>query len=284
MEDNKQRCGGTFVFFLGLFLTTLVGCYAEYRDDLDYSHRVLQTWELNELEGEVIVQFEEVFWEPDDTISLREQITEGLIVEGRSVLEIGTGTGLLAVLSLRCDAKSVVATDVNPAAVANARYNAAMLAPQGEIDVRAVPSDSLNAFSVIGEDEKFDLIISNPPWEDGSIEAPLDHAFYDPRFELMDTLLDGLPSHLTSGGRCLLAYGHRPALERLKEQCESRGFGFEVLDDREIEDLERDFLPGMLVEIKVPFSRLGQAPDLKVSENAEEKDALSGGKAAELDE
>ena len=43
-------------------------------------------------------------------------------------LEIGTGTGILGILCLQNGADEVVATDINPAAVANARYNAAMLA------------------------------------------------------------------------------------------------------------------------------------------------------------
>ncbi|MBL6724248.1 MAG: 50S ribosomal protein L11 methyltransferase [Rubripirellula sp.] len=232
------------------------GCRPEYREDLDYSHRVLQTWEIDEIDDGVVVQFEEVFWEPDDTISLRELIAEELIVEGRDVLEIGTGTGLLSVLSLRYEANRVVATDINPAAVANAKYNAAMLAPDGKIDVRQVSPDSPEAFSVVGDTEKFDLIISNPPWELGEISKPIDHAFYDPNFGLMESLLDGLPKHLNPGGRCLLAYGHRPAIERLEEECKKRNYAFKILDNRNLGNLERDFLPGMLVEVKVPTSQM----------------------------
>lgn len=249
MKTNPHR------LMLSLFLCfwTILGCQPEYREDLDYSHRVLQTWEIDEIEDGVIVQFEEVFWEPDDTISLRELITEGLVVDGRDVLEIGTGTGLLSVLSLRHDAVSVVATDINPAAVANAKYNAAMLADDRSLDVRLVPKDQPQAFSVIRDDEQFDVIVSNPPWEDGLVGKPLDHAFYDPEFELMDSLLDGLPRHLKPGGRCLLAYGHRPAIERLRESCQERGYAFKILDERTIEELEEDFLPGMLLEVKVPL-------------------------------
>ena len=243
-------------FLLGIAITiTLVsfGC-RKYRDDLDYSYNVQQTWSLEELQFGEVVQFESVFWEPDDTVSLRKLIVDDGVASGRDILEIGTGTGLLSILCLQNDASSVVATDINPAAVANAQYNAAILCPTQTLDVRQVGKQNPGAFAVVQDAEKFDLIISNPPWEDGVIAKPADHAFYDPNFELMDSLLDGLPKHLKPGGRCLLAYGHAPALKRLREQAKKRGYEFKVLDDREIDSLDTNFLPGMLVEIRTQLS------------------------------
>jgi methylase of polypeptide subunit release factors len=172
------------------------------------------------------------------------------------VLEIGTGTGVLSILCLQNDAQRVVATDINAAAVANARYNAAMLASDNPLDVRQVKLDAPQAFAVIGSNERFDLILSNPPWEDGLVVKPADHAYYDPGFELLNSLLDGLPEHLKPGGRCLLAYGHVPAIKLVKSECERRGYEFKLLDDRDLEQLPKDFLPGMLVEIRPPLRGL----------------------------
>ncbi len=230
------------------------GC-TQHRKDLDYSYDVVQTWELENLHGGLIVQFESVFWEPDDTVSLRHLITEDKICDGRDVLEIGTGTGVIAILCAQNEANNVVATEINPAAVANARYNAAMLAEELPIEVRSVATKSPSAFSVIKDKERFDLIFSNPPWEDGKIVKPADHAFYDPDFALMDSLLDGLPKHLKTGGRCLVAYGHVPAIKRLREQSKQRGYEFKILDDRKLDALEKDFLPGMLCEIRIPYKK-----------------------------
>ncbi|TWT92110.1 methyltransferase [Stieleria varia] len=227
-------------------------CGRKVREDLDYDYDVIQTWELPELQYGEIVQFESVFWEPDDTGSLRKLICEDQIVSGRTVLEIGTGSGLLAILCAQNNADKVVATDINPAAVANARYNAAMLQVDPLIDFRKVDKASPGGFSVIKPGERFDLILSNPPWEDGSVARPADHAFYDPGFALMDSILDGLPKHLNPGGRCLLAYGHRPAIERLLVEAKKRGYPLKILDDRKLGDLQKDFLPGMLVEVRLP--------------------------------
>jgi predicted RNA methylase len=231
------------------------GC-TRYRDDLDYSYNVKQTWALDDSTLGEFVQFESVFWEPDDTVSLRVLIAEDQVASGRSVLEIGTGTGLLSVLCLHHGASSVVATDINPAAVANAKYNAARLVPDLRLDVRQVSTDAPGAFAVIGDGERFDLIISNPPWENGDVDKPADHAFYDPGFALMDTLLEGLPQHLTATGRCLLAYGHVPAIKRLESEAIRLGYEFKRLDERDLDALPQDFLPGMLVEIRVPLVTL----------------------------
>lgn len=239
------------VLAIGMPLVLMSGCQRK-REDLDYSYDVYQTFAVAEFGEEEIVQFDSVFWEPDDTQSLREMIHSQGIADGRVVLEIGTGTGLLSLIALSSGANSVVATDINPAAVANAKYNAAMLDLEQGLEVRTVDPADPSAFSVIKPEERFDLILSNPPWEDGTVQAPAEHAFYDPGFALMDSILEGLPTHLRSGGRCLLAYGHRPAITRLLAKAEEHGFQAKLLDDRKLEALPDDFLPGMLIEIRLP--------------------------------
>lgn len=255
---RDSRLGSLFLVLLWLACTTW-GCSRKTtRTDLDYSFDVLQTFEVAELSEQELVQFESVFWEPDDSASLRELIVEDEIANGRRVLEIGTGTGLLSLLCLRYGATQVVATDINPAAAANARYNAAAFELDENLEVRLVKPESPGAFAVIDESERFDLIITNPPWEDGEISRPSDHAFYDPQFALMDSLLADLPKHLNPGGRCLLAYGHKPAITRLLAKAQEKGFKVKILDDRKLEDLEGDFLPGMLVELRLDRNQAGK--------------------------
>lgn len=248
---GTRLAAGLAIVFTVALIGSAGGCIEQKRSDLNYSYDVFQTVETAELGDHELVQFESVFWEPDDSVSLREMIVEDQIVEGRSVLEIGTGTGLLSLICLANGASNVVATDINPAAVANARYNAARVGLEENFEVRLVEVNQPEAFAVIKPDERFDLILSNPPWEDGKIAKPADHAFYDPDFVLMDSILDGLPSHLNPGGRCLLAYGHSPAITRLLSEAEQRGYQTKVLDDRKVEELEKDFLPGMLIEIRL---------------------------------
>lgn len=245
---------GTIRFTIPLSLwigICCVGCPSKVRDDLDYSYDVLQVIDLPEVGEHPLVQFESVFWEPSDSASLQKLIIDDRIADGRRVLEIGTGTGLLSLLCLRNGATAVVATDINPAAVANARYNVAVQEIDQAFDVRLVPTSDPSAFAVIKPDERFDLIISNPPWEDGKVAMPADNAFYDPDFALMDSLLNGLTKHLNPGGRCLLAYGHSPAITRLLSKAQELGYQTKVLDDRNVDELPLNFLPGMLIEVRL---------------------------------
>ncbi len=257
-----QRCRSASIWkpaavigWLSLASLVPAGCTRTVRTDLDYDYEIYQTVTTPEFDDRQLLQFESVFWEPDDSVSLRKLISDDRIAAGRSVLEIGTGTGLIALVCLHYGAKGVLATDINPAAVANARYNAAMLKLESGFEVRRVDPRRPGAFSVIKPGEQFDLIVSNPPWEDGPVSRPADRAFYDPNFVLMDSLLDGLPRHLNAGGRCLLAYGHKPAIVRLLERADTLGYQTRILDDRTLDELPEDFLPGMLIEL-----RLGRDP------------------------
>jgi len=227
------------------------GCRGKVRDDLSYDYEVKQTWTLDDLPHEEIVQFESVFWEPQDTTELRRLIISENLADGRSVLEIGTGTGLLSLLCLRHGASEVVATDINPAAVACARYNAANLNVDENLSVRQVSREDSAAYAVIEANERFDLILSNPPWEGGTVSQPADHAFYDPDFELLDSILAGLPKHLKPAGRCYLSYGNKQAIRRVQRQAAKHDMVVKVLDDRDLETLSEDFLPGMLLEIRL---------------------------------
>lgn len=199
---------------------------------------------------ETLVRFETVFWEPPDTTSLRKLIFETDLVRDKAVMEIGSGTGLLSLCCLQSGAKQVVATDINPSAVANTLYNAERLGLAERLDVRLVSPDNSAAFAVLNSDERFDLIVSNPPWEEGVAERFEDNAFYDPKFALMKSLLRDFEDHLTDDGRVLLAYGCVEAIRKVHEIAAERELECRQLDERNLDELPNLFLPGMLLEIR----------------------------------
>lgn len=190
-----------------------------------------------------------VFWEPLDTESLRKEIRETALVKGKSILEIGTGSGLIALCCLQAGAKHVVATDINPNACACALYNAKRLDLDDRLDVRVVPLDAPGAFAVIDDGERFDLILSNPPWEDLKPHSITEYALYDQNFALMQSLVKGLKQHLKPGGKALLAYGSVSAIKTLTRLAEEQNLDVRILDKRKLDRLPEMFLPGMLIEL-----------------------------------
>lgn len=196
-----------------------------------------------------IVVFDTVFWEPRDTTSLRKLIHATDLVRDRTVLEIGTGSGLVALCCLHAKARRVVATDVNPNAIANIRYNAEMLELLDRLETRRVPLQDSSAFAVLQPDERFDLIISNPPWEDDRPESIDEYALYDQGFLLLDSLLSQLADRLNPAGKALLAYGNVTAIRKAIELAPNYNLDVQVLDDRDVNDLPENFLPGMLLEV-----------------------------------
>ena len=194
--------------------------------------------------------FDTVFWEPRDTVSLRELIRETPLVGGKKVLEIGTGSGLLALCILKHGAEEVVATDVNPNAVRNAAFNAKLFELDDRLEVRLVPLSQTEAFSVIRPSERFDLIISNPPWELGPPRSIEEFAYFDRDFQLLRSCLSGLKDHLRPGGKALLAYGCVDAIRNLERIAADLDLTVTALDERDLRALPAKFLPGMLFEVK----------------------------------
>jgi release factor glutamine methyltransferase len=198
-----------------------------------------------------IALMESVFWEPDDTASLRQTIFSTASLSGSDVLEIGTGSGLISLCCLQAGAARVIATDVNPTAVRNARFNAKEMEFSDRLEVRLVPRRAPGAWTVIEQDARFDVIISNPPWEDRKPESLDQFALYDPDFALLDSLVTGARRHLKPDGRMWLAYGCVTAVRRIQTVAAKENLDCRLLDDRELDSLPELFLPGMLIELQV---------------------------------
>ncbi len=209
----------------------------------------IRRWERVEDFSEPLAILDTVFWESLDTTSLRKRIRESRFVEGKRIFELGTGSGLISLCCLKAGASHVVATDVNANALECAAYNAKRLDLDKHFDLRKVEPGNLNAYVALKDDERFDFIITNPPWEDGQPNRIEDYAFYDFQFRLLDSILADASNHLVPTGEVYLAYGCKTAIQRILSTAKNHGWETEVLDDRKLDTLQEVFLPGMLVRL-----------------------------------
>jgi release factor glutamine methyltransferase len=150
--------------------------------------------------GEAFTVDPEVYEPAEDTFLLADNLN---VREGERVLELGTGCGLLSILAARAGAR-VVATDINPLALACARKNIDAHGVSDLIELRLG-----NLFEAV-DGERFDVVIFNPPYlpvrDDEVIGSRIDLAWEGgPEGRaVIDPFLEGLSSHLVDDGRALL--------------------------------------------------------------------------------
>jgi HemK-related putative methylase len=118
-----------------------------------------------------------------------------LDLRDKRVLETGTGSGFLSIVAAKAGAQ-VTSVDLNPAAVACARMNAAQNSVS--MDVR-----QSNWFEAVGS-EKFDIIMFSGPYLKGKPRPPYGIAWYiGENNELLLPLIEGCPGYLAPGGYVL---------------------------------------------------------------------------------
>ena len=122
----------------------------------------------------------------------------GLDLRGKRVVDVGTGSGILALAAARAGADSVIATDINPNAALTAADNARA---NGLGDrVSALCTDLLAA---LAPGPLFDVILSSPPKHAGEPRNLADRGWHaGPAYRDIADLFDQSRERLRPGG-CL---------------------------------------------------------------------------------
>jgi release factor glutamine methyltransferase len=140
-------------------------------------------------------------------------------VRGRSVLDLGTGSGFLALCVARAGAGSVVALDVSPVATACASRN--IVANRHHDTVSVFQSDVFDAL----RSETFDLIVSNPPFYPRAAREDADRRFAaGASLDFYRRLAIGLGSRLKPDGRLLLVHSSDTPWEPIAALLREQGF------------------------------------------------------------
>ena len=105
--------------------------------------------------------------------------------------DIGTGTGVLAAVLARRGIERVIATDLDPRALACARENVRQLGLSERVDV--LQAD-------LFPDGRAALVTCNPPWIPARPSSPMESGIYDPESRMLRGFVRALPEHLEVGG------------------------------------------------------------------------------------
>jgi methylase of polypeptide subunit release factors len=153
-----------------------------------------------------------------------------LDLEGKSVAEVGCGSGILSLAAARGGAARVVAIDINPnaaaAAALNARHN-------GLGDrVRGVCS---NLMSGLRADQLFDVIITSPPSFPGEPRDLADRAWHaGPGYRDIAALFDQARERLAPGGVVYLLLSSDSDLDRFGDLIHRAHFSVHLVGKQSI--------------------------------------------------
>jgi methylase of polypeptide subunit release factors len=153
-----------------------------------------------------------------------------LDLRGKSVAEVGTGSGVLSLAAARAGAKLVVAIDINPNAALSASDNAHL----NRVEDRVVPVCS-NLMSAIAPRPLFDVILSSPPSFAGEPRDVADRAWHaGPDYRDIRALFSQARERLLPGGVFYLLLSSDSDLGILGRLIEEAGFSARLVNERSI--------------------------------------------------
>ncbi len=145
------------------------------------------------------------------------------IRKDQSLWDIGTGTGLAALTAKKMGARYVLATDLNPYAVKNAKRNSKLL----NLDIEVKKADVFGNIN-----KRFDVITFNPPFTNHKAKNDYEISFWDKDNMAVKRFFDGLRKHLNSNGYALVSWSSFGKTYILKKIAKENGFNLEKLGER----------------------------------------------------
>jgi len=145
---------------------------------------------------------------------------DGLDLRGKRVIDVGTGTGILALAAARAGAENVVAADINP----NASLNASENARSNGLGDRVVGVCS-NLLAALAPRPLFDVILSSPPKHAGEPRDLTDRGWHaGPAYRDVAALFDQARERLKPGGKLYVMVSSDSDLDLFGKLIDKAGF------------------------------------------------------------
>jgi len=165
----------------------------------------------------------DVYKPAEDSFLLAENL---MVNKGDTVLDIGTGTGILALLAAE-KARYVTGTDINPKAVKLAGENARI---NGINNVEFIHCD------LFPTDKEFDLIIFNPPYLPVDDSGLLGKAWSggEDGIQLIERFLNSVSGYLKEDGIFELLVSSMNDVDRINEILKKNEIKSEIIARRKL--------------------------------------------------
>ena len=160
---------------------------------------------------------------PQLTIStkLLMEFIDKLELKGKSLLELGCGTGFISTLAAKKGAK-VLASDINPKAIENTMLNV----KKNEVNVEVLLSDLFEKTP----NQLFDFIIINPPYYPKNPKSIAENAWYcGADFEYFKRLFPQLLTYQNDYSKIYMILSEDCELQIIKDLAAIHRFDFELV-------------------------------------------------------
>ncbi|MES2470825.1 MAG: HemK2/MTQ2 family protein methyltransferase [Patescibacteria group bacterium] len=147
-----------------------------------------------------------------------------VVNDGDYVWDIGTGTGLVALYAKKQGATYVLATDLNPDALKNARRNSKLL----NLNIVVRKADVFGKVKT-----RFDVITWNPPFTDHPATRSHDISFWDKNHVSVKKFFKNVSNHLKPGGRAYICWSSFGDTDLIKKIADENGYKLEEVGHKE---------------------------------------------------
>jgi release factor glutamine methyltransferase len=139
-----------------------------------------------------------------------------LILENKSFLELGAGSGIISILAAKKRAV-VYASDISSIAVENIKLNA----ERNDVKINLIESDLFKNI----QEQQFDFIIINPPYYQKDPKTEEDYAWFcGSNYEYFTNLFDSLSEYINNNSKVFMILSEVCDIEKIKSIGESRGY------------------------------------------------------------
>lgn len=170
--------------------------------------------------GKQFLVYPNTFWPFTDS----QPLVRNLRIEpGASVLDVGTGSGVIAVFACYAGAARVLAVDINPAALKSAQYNANAHGFGATMEVRRS-----SLFDGVGA-EQFDVITANLPFRNKEAHDIVARSQWDTDFATNTQFFEQAGKHLKPDGLIYFAHASFGAVDEVRRLAKANGYSVRLM-------------------------------------------------------